>query len=323
MNILVTGGAGYIGSVVVDELVSKHKVIVYDDLSTGNKKFVNKKSIFVNGSILDLNKLLVIFKKYKINAVIHLAAKTVVGESVNMPAFYYENNVIGTFNLLKTMVKSGCKKIIFASSAAVYGNLNKKLILESEPKNPCNPYGSTKLCCESMIHDFTYSNNLKYCIYRFFNVSGASKKADYGMARDKLTLLIPLINQSIILNKKFFIFGKHFNTVDKTALRDYVHVLDLANAIILGLKFLSKNKSCCVNLCSNKGYTVKQVYDIATKVLKKQKNFMYKPSRAGDPDVLVGSNKKSYEILKWKPKYNLVDMIKSDYLFRIKLLKKN
>lgn len=316
MNILVTGGAGYIGSVVVEQLVKQHNVVIYDNLSTGNTKLINPEAKFIKGDILDLKKLTKTLKKYKIELVVHLAAKTVVSESTYIPLEYYQTNTIGTFNVLAAMKEANCKNIIFSSSAAVYGNVSKMPILEDTTKNPCNPYGTSKLYAEELIKSAKKEHNFNYAIYRFFNVAGASESLRYGMIRDKLTLLIPCINQSLLQNKKFTIFGNKYKTKDHTALRDYVHVLDLAKAIIQGIDLLNQNKSCIVNLGSGKGYTVKNVYDTSIKILKMKSNFVYKPNRPGDPDALITSNKLALKILNWKPSYKLEDMIKSDFDFR-------
>ncbi len=323
MNILVTGGAGYIGSVTVEQLINqKHNVVVFDDLSTGFRKLIHPKAKFVKASILNYSKLIQAFKKYQINAVVHLAAKIIVPESVNKPFEYFDVNVNGTINILKAMNECKINKLIFASSAAVYGEIKKVPIVEDDLKNPINPYGQTKLIDEMLIQDNQKINkNFKYVILRFFNVAGASVSGKYGMMKEKPSLLIPCINDSFINNKQFMIYGNHYKTIDKTALRDYIAVSDISNAISLSCKYLDKNKSEIFNLGSNNGYTVKQVYDFAAKSLRQKPNFVYKPNRPGDPDKLLTSNKLAKSKLKWTPKCSIQQMIVGDYKFRKAMIK--
>lgn len=300
MNILVTGGAGYIGSVTVEKLINqKHNVIIYDDMSTGFKKLINPKAKFVKASILNYKKLVETFKKHKVQAVVHLAAKIVVPESVLKPFEYFETNVNGTINILKAMNECNVNKIIFASSAAIYGNIKKVPISEDDPKDPINPYGQTKLIDEMLIRNNTVINsNFKYVNLRFFNVAGASDSGKYGMLKAKPSLLIPCISDSFIKNAQFSIYGNHYKTIDKTALRDYIDVNDIANAILLSIQYLSKNKYGTFNLGTNKGCTVKEVYDVAIRALKMKPNFVYKSNRPGDPDKLLTTNKLAKSKLK-------------------------
>lgn len=318
MNVLITGGAGYIGSVTAELFLNnKHNVIIYDDLSTGFLKLVHKRAKFVKASILNYKKLVETFKKYKVEAVVHLAAKIVVPESVAKPFEYFETNVNGTTNILKAMNECKVNKIIFASSAAIYGNIKKVPISEDDHKNPINPYGQTKLIDEMLIkNNAVINSNFKYVNLRFFNVAGASDSGKYGMLKQKPSLLIPCISDSFIKNTQFSIYGNNYKTIDKTALRDYIDVNDIANAILLSIKYLNKNKYGTFNLGTNKGCTVKQVYDTAVKVLKMKPNFGYKPNRPGDPDKLLTTNKLAKTKLKWSPTHSIKDMIVSDFKFR-------
>ncbi len=318
MNVLITGGAGYIGSVTAELFLNnKHNVIIYDDLSTGFLKLVDKRAKFVKSSILNYKKLVETFKKYKVQAVVHLAAKIVVPESVAKPFEYFQTNVNGTMNILKAMNECKVNKIIFASSAAIYGNVKKVPISEDSPKNPINPYGQTKLIDEMLIkNNAVINSNFKYVNLRFFNVAGASDSGKYGMLKQKPSLLIPCISDSFIKNTQFFIYGNSYKTIDKTALRDYIDVNDVANAILLSIKYLDKNKYGTFNLGTNKGCTVKQVYDIAVKVLNMKPNFCYNPNRPGDPDKLLTTNKLAKTKLKWSPTHSIKDMIVSDFKFR-------
>ncbi len=319
MNILVIGGAGYIGSVTTELLIKKkHRVIVLDDLSTGCNFLVHPKTIFYNGSMLDKEILEKIFTKHKIDLVYHYAAKTIVAESVQKPITYFSVNIGGLANVLETMVAHKVRKIIFASSAAVYGKSKTFPINEETKKEPCNPYGASKLYCEQLIIDAGIAHKINYVIFRFFNVAGSSISGKYGMAKKKPTLLIPSLNDCLIKKKEITIYGNDYQTKDGTCLRDYIHVQDLAQATICGINFLKKNKSAIFNLGSNKGYTVLDVVKMAKKNIDPTLKFHFAKRRNGDPDKLLTNTKKAWKILKWKPKYDLKKMIISDYKFRKK-----
>jgi UDP-glucose 4-epimerase len=285
MNVLITGGAGYIGSVITEQFVKKHNVVILDDLSTGKLSLVNSKAIFINGSILNKSLLDKVFKKYHFDLVIHLAAKTVVPESVIKPKLYYQHNVVGTKNILLTMKKHSCKNIIFASSAAVYGEPRTNILKEDSIKKPCNPYGETKLQAELLIQ----KSNVNYFILRFFNVAGASQSLKYGMTKEKPTLLIPVVNKLISEHKKPIIYGNQYDTRDGTCIRDYVHVQDLATACLLTLPLLTKNKSGIYNLGSGKGYSVLEIVKLACIINKVKFQYILKPNRSGDPSTLITS----------------------------------
>lgn len=313
MNILITGGAGYIGSVIVERWVKTHKVVVYDDLATGRPFLVNDKAIFIQGSILDKKKLQSVFEKYQFDIVFHFAAKTIVPESVVKPKLYFETNYQGTKNILELMNKYGCKKLIFASSAAVYGDVKKKVIKEDDKKNPCNPYGASKLLAEEAIIS---NKKINYVIFRFFNVAGASNSLKCGMQKNDPTLLIPKLNKTIAKGEVPIIFGNRYKTKDKTCIRDYVHVEDIANAFVLAVKYINKNKVGVFNLGSNSGYSVLQVVEKAYKINGCKPNYKFMPPRKGDPAVLIASNQRAKNELKWSPRHSLTSMIKSDFEFR-------
>jgi UDP-glucose 4-epimerase len=287
MNILVTGGAGYIGSILVEHFVKKHSVVILDDLSTGKKELINPKATFIHESILNKKQLFKIFSQYKFDLVIHLAAKTVVSESVKKPKLYHQHNVMGTENILLAMQKTNVKKLIFSSSAAVYGMPSKKIIDENINKKPCNPYGISKLKAEEIIK----TSNVNYAILRFFNVAGTSKSLKFGMIKDKPTLLIPATNNLILHNQKPVIYGNTYQTKDGTCIRDYVHVEDLIVACEKIIPRLLKNQSGIYNLGSGKGYSVLEIIQLACKI--NQAKFIYeiKPKRLGDPDILIASIK--------------------------------
>ncbi|MDR0674749.1 MAG: UDP-glucose 4-epimerase GalE [Mycoplasmataceae bacterium] len=311
MKILITGGAGYIGSVIVEHFVKKHTIVILDDLSTNKKRIVNKNATLINGSILNERLLNKIFARYQFNLVIHLAAKTVVSESMKKPNKYYQHNVIGTKNILKYMKKYGCEKIIFSSSAAVYGNSKQNFIQEKTPKKPCNPYGKTKLLAEKLIEQA----GINYVILRFFNVSGASNSLKFGMMKKTPTLLIPAINRLISENKKPIIYGNQYDTKDGTCVRDYVHIEDIVSACILSVSLLKKNDSGIYNLGSGKGYSVLEITKLACKINNVKFEYSLKNNRPGDPSTLIASIEKARKELHWKPKYSISQMIKSDYLF--------
>ncbi len=317
MTILNIGGAGFIGSVATELFIEEgHKVIVLDDLSTGFKKLVHPKAKFVKGSMLDYKLLTKIFKEHKIDVVALYAAKIVVPESVEKPAEYYLTNVGGTATVLKAMCENNVKNIIFASSAAVYGDCKKIPVDESSPTTPCNPYGWSKLMCEQLLIDANKAYGINFISYRFFNVAGASQSGKYGMLKTKPSLLIPAINDCVLHHKTAFIFGNKYKTKDGTCLRDYIHVSDLANAALIGINQLKNNKSGIYCLSSNSGYTVLEVVKSVQKYIDKNLKYIFKPNRAGDPAKLIASNKNAIKQLGWKVKYSLKDMIVSDYKFR-------
>lgn len=317
MTILNIGGAGFIGSVATELFIKKgHKVIVLDDLSTGFKKLVHPQATFIKGSMLDYNLLNKIFKKYKVDVVALYAAKIVVPESVAKPNDYYLTNVGGTATVLKAMHENNVKNIIFASSAAVYGVCKKVPVDEKSPTNPCNPYGASKLMCERLLIDANKAYKTNFIAFRFFNVAGASDSGKYGMMKKNPSLLIPAINDCVIKHKTVSIFGNKYKTKDGTCLRDYIHVSDLANAALIALNQLKKNKSGIYCLGSNSGFTVLEVVKTVKELVDKNLKYEFKANRPGDPDALITSNKKAYKQLNWKVKYSLKDMIISDYNFR-------
>lgn len=319
MNILVIGGAGYIGSVTTELLIKKkYNVIILDDLSTGCNFLIHPKAIFYHGSMLDKKILKKIFTKHKIDLVYLYAAKTLVAESIKKPITYFSTNINGLLNVIEIMIAYKVKKIIFASSAAVYGKSKIFPIDEETKKEPCNPYGASKLCCEQLIINTAIAHKINYVIFRFFNVAGSSITGRYGMAKKNPTLLIPNLNNCLIKKKKIIVYGKDYQTKDGTCLRDYIHVQDIAQATICGINFLKKNKSEIFNLGTNKGYTVLDVIKMAKKNIEPTLKFFFTKRRKGDPDKLLTNAKKAHKLLKWKAKYDLKEMIISDYKFRKK-----
>lgn len=311
MTVLVAGGAGYIGSHAVLELIKKgYEVVVIDSLEKGHKEAVLGEKLYV-GNLRDEEILNKVFTENKIDAVIHFAAYSLVGESVQEPDKYYENNLVSTMKLLNAMRKYNCKKIVFSSTAAVFGEPENIPILEDDRKEPTNTYGETKLSMEKMLKWYDVAYGIKSVALRYFNAAGADISGRIGEDHFPETHLIPLVI-SVALGKRdcIKIFGDDYNTEDGTCVRDYIHITDLADAHILALEYLEKNNSSNVfNLGNGKGYSVKQVIDVAEKVTKIKINREIAPRRAGDPAVLIASSEKACKELGWKPKFNSLETI--------------
>ena len=312
MSVLVLGGAGYIGSHTVYELIERGEdVIVADNLQTGHIEAVHPKAGFYKGDIRDKNFLDEIFKKEKIDAVIHFAANSLVGESMTNPLKYYDNNLYGTMVLLKSMVENGIDKIVFSSTAAVYGEPENIPILETDRTEPTNTYGETKLSMEKMFKWVSRAHNLRYVSLRYFNACGAHVSGKIGEAHNPESHLIPLILQ--VPNgqrKEVSIFGDDYPTKDGTCIRDYIHVTDLAQAHILAVDYLRKgNSSDIFNLGNGVGFTVKEVIETARKVTGHPVPAVISQRRAGDPAQLIASSKKAKAVLGWKPQYADIEEI--------------
>ena len=312
MSVLVLGGAGYIGSHTVYELVERGEdVIVADNLQTGHIEAVHKQARFYKGDIRDKNFLDEIFKKEKIDAVIHFAANSLVGESMTDPLKYYDNNLYGTMVLLKSMVENGIDKIVFSSTAAVYGEPENIPILETDRTEPTNTYGETKLSMEKMFKWVSRAHNLRYVSLRYFNACGAHVSGKIGEAHNPESHLIPLILQ--VPNgqrKEVSIFGDDYPTKDGTCIRDYIHVTDLAQAHILAVDYLRKgNSSDIFNLGNGVGFTVKEVIETARKVTEHPLPAVISPRRAGDPAQLIASSEKAKAVLGWKPQHADIEEI--------------
>ena len=328
-TILVTGGAGYIGSHCVLALLKhNYNVIIFDNLSTGHIETVNtlKKYgnvTFVQGDLIDSTSLDKVFKQSNINAVVHFAAFIEVGESVKNPQKYYINNVCGTTNLLKAMLDNNVKKIVFSSTAAVYGEPKYVPIDENHPKNPINPYGQTKLIIEQIMDDYDRAYGLKSVRLRYFNVAGADSETRVGEWHDPETHLIPNILKSTFKNGKTFeMYGTDYNTKDGTCVRDYINIEDLAEAHVLALNYLNKGGvTNYFNLGTNEGNTVKEVFNTCEKVTKQQIDVNIMPRRDGDPAVLVADNSKAKEILNWQPIKSLEHSIQTAYKWEMELSK--
>ncbi|QHS23322.1 UDP-glucose 4-epimerase GalE [Virgibacillus sp. MSP4-1] len=305
MSVLVTGGAGYVGSHTAIELLDKgYEVIIIDNLQKGHQKAVLNKAKFYSGDLRDEDFLHKVFEENEIEAVVHFAANSLVGESVEQPLSYYDNNVYGALKLLQTMKTFSVDTIVFSSTAAVYGEPKHIPILESDPTEPTNPYGETKLAIEKMMKWSAQAHGLKYTALRYFNVAGAHTNGLLGEDHSPETHLIPIILQVALGNRdSISIFGDDYDTPDGTCVRDYIHVTDLADAHILALENLKAGgESGAFNLGSGQGFSVKEVIETAREVTGKEIPAEVAPRRAGDPAKLVASSDKAKKILGWNPK---------------------
>lgn len=306
MRILVLGGAGYIGSHTVYELVDAgYEVIVIDNLLTGFKEAVHPQAKFYEGDIRDKIFLDNILSKEKIDGVIHFAASSQVGESMKNPLKYYNNNLCGTEVLLESMVEHGIDKIVFSSTAATYGEPESIPILETDRTLPTNCYCETKLSMEKMFKWTSKAYNLRYVSLRYFNACGAHPNGKIGEAHNPETHLIPLVLQVPNGKREYIsVFGNDYDTKDGTCVRDYIHVNDLAQAHILAMEYLSKGgESNIFNLGNGVGFTVKEVIETARKVTNHTIPIREEERRAGDPSVLIASSEKARKVLGWKPQY--------------------
>lgn len=312
MSVLVLGGAGYIGSHTVYELIDNgYDTVVADNLSTGHIQAVHPKARFYKGDIRDKEFLNDLFKKEDIDSVIHFAAYSLVGESMQEPIKYYNNNLYGTMNLLECMESNNVKNIVFSSTAAVYGEPERVPIAESDFTNPTNTYGETKLSMEKMMKWQSQAKGLNFVALRYFNACGAHVSGEIGEDHFPETHLIPIILQ--VPNKKLSaitIFGNDYNTPDGTCIRDYVHVTDLARAHILAMEYLKKGGSNNVfNLGSGVGFSVKEIVEAAEKATGFEIPKEFGQRRAGDPAKLIASSQKAKEVLGWKPEFDNIDYI--------------
>lgn len=315
MTIAVLGGAGYIGSHAVDQLIEKnYDVIVIDNLQTGHEEAIHDRARFYKGDLRDKKFLSHVFETEKIEGILHFAANSLVGESMEKPLDYFNNNVYGTQVVLETMQQYGIKNIVFSSSAATYGEPKEIPIKEIAPTHPENPYGETKLMMEKMLKWCDKAYGMKYVALRYFNVAGAKLDGTIGEDHTPESHLVPIILQTALGQRdQISIFGDDYNTPDGTCIRDYVHVVDLIEAHILALEYLKEgNESNTFNLGSSTGFSVKEMVEAAREVTGKDIPASTETRRAGDPSTLIASSDKAKEVLGWKPKYTDVkDIIAS------------
>ena len=309
-QVLVMGGAGYIGSHTVKHLLDNgYQVVVADNLVTGHRQAVDKRAVFVQADLLEPSSLEQLFKQHPVEAVIHFAAFAAVGESVQDPQKYYFNNVVGTLNLLRAMLAAGVKDIVFSSTCATYGNPQHLPLTETHPQAPINPYGRTKLMIEQIFADYQRAYGLRYIALRYFNAAGCAADGTLGESHQPETHLIPLVLQAIKGERPALkIFGDDYPTADGTCIRDYIHVEDLALAHRLAVEKLSQYNGY-INLGTGTGTSVKEIIRAAQTVSGKTCPVEQAPRRPGDPPVLVEDNQLAKRILGWQPAYTALEDI--------------
>lgn len=309
MQVLVTGGAGYIGSIVSDWLVKAgHSVTVLDDLSMGWREAVPAAAQFVQGNVSDVKLLKELFGSKKYDAILHFAAFIEAGESVKVPEIYFDNNGFATLTLLRTALEHSVKKLVFSSTAAVYGEPQATPIPEDHPLFPTNAYGESKLIVERMLGWLHSAHGLRYASLRYFNAAGATENR--GEAHRKESHLIPLVLQVALgLRESVSIYGTDYPTKDGTAVRDYIHILDLANAHLMALEALDDHSQLVFNLGSGAGFSVRDVIEVARRVTGHPIPALDRPRRAGDPAVLVASSQEIETMLGWRRQHSDLDSI--------------
>ncbi|HUV50566.1 MAG TPA: UDP-glucose 4-epimerase GalE [Anaerolineae bacterium] len=312
MALLVTGGAGYIGSVCVEEfLLQGHKVVVIDNLQEGHREAVLPEAIFYEGDFGNQSLLRTIFQDHSIDAVIHFAADTRVESSMIDPGRFFNNNVVNGIALLDVMREFSCDRMIFSSTAATFGEPKYIPVDEKHPQVPVNPYGESKLMFEKILDWYHRAYGLKFNALRYFNAAGASKR--FGDAKRTVTLLIPVTIQVLLAQReKLYIFGNDYKTKDGTCIRDYIHVLDLFQAHIQALENLDKHPSGKYNLGNGQGFSNLEVVKTVELITGKKVTYEFAPRRPGDPAVLIASSDLAHQELGWKPKYaKLEDIVSS------------
>jgi len=310
MNILVTGGAGYIGSHSVRLLCrAGHDVWVYDNLSLGHRASVSPGRL-VEGELMDRELLIQTFKKRRIEAVMHFAAYALVGESVADPAKYYQNNIVASLSLLEAMRAADVSKIVFSSTTATYGAPQRIPITEAEPQQPINPYGFAKLVIERALADYAQAYGLAYAALRYFNAAGATPDGDLGEDHDPESHLIPIVLQVALgQREQISIFGDDYPTPDGTCIRDYIHVDDLGAAHLLALERLEQGRGLQLNLGTGRGHSVREVIEACRRVTGKPIPERLAPRRPGDPPELVADSQQAQAVLGWQPRYTELDAI--------------
>jgi UDP-glucose 4-epimerase len=310
MNILVVGGAGYIGSHAVRFLLAAgHQVTVYDNLSRGHREAVPD-GLLVEGELTDRSKLVSLLRERQIDAVMHFAAFALVNESVNEPSVYYRNNVIAALELLDAMKEAGVRKIVFSSTTATYGEPDTMPISEQTPQQPINPYGFTKLVIEHALADYANAYGFGYAALRYFNAAGAHPDGSIGEDHDPESHLIPVVLQVALGQREHLtIFGNDFATPDGTCLRDYIHVDDLAGAHLRALELIEPGKGICANLGTGRGTSVQEIVEACREITGHPIPTIMGERRAGDPAELVADNRLAKKLLDWTPKYDSVDAI--------------
>ena len=314
MKVQVTGGAGYIGSHFV-KLLSENgiDVVVVDNLSRGHKESVQQNIPLEVVDLLDFDLLSKVLKKHVPEAIVHFAALAYVGESVEHPEMYYQNNVVGSFNLIRAAVEANVKYFVFSSTCSIYGNPAKVPISEDQPSNPINPYANTKLIIEMLLKDFEAAHGIKHVALRYFNAAGADVSGLIGESHDPEPHLIPIVlNTALGKRKSVSVFGKDYDTPDGTCVRDYIHINDLGDAHLKALQYLQKgNPSTIINLGTGDGNSVLEIIEKSKKIIGMNVPYNVVERRAGDPARLVADNKKAREVLGWIPKYKIEDILET------------
>ncbi|WP_010531700.1 UDP-glucose 4-epimerase GalE [Lentibacillus jeotgali] len=315
MRILVLGGAGYIGSHAVHQLIDQgEQVVVVDNLETGHHEAIHPNAVFYQGDIRHIEFLREVFAKESIDGVMHFAANSLVGESMEKPLQYFDNNVYGTHVLLKAMVEHNVKNIVFSSTAATYGEPESIPLTEAMPTNPTNPYGETKRTMEKLMKWTEHAHGINYVSLRYFNVAGARETGEIGEDHRPETHLVPIILQAALGQRSnITIFGEDYDTADGTCVRDYVHVEDLIQAHILAMNYLKNGgQSNIFNLGSSQGFSVKEMIDAARNVTGEDIKAETGERRSGDPSVLIASSDKAKEVLGWNPTRTAITKIMED-----------
>jgi UDP-glucose 4-epimerase len=318
VRLLIPGGAGYIGSHMVRHaLRAGHEVTILDDFSTGHR-WATADCEVLEVNLLDQKRLNQLLAGRRFDGVIHFAAKSLVGESMTKPDIYFRNNVVGTMNLVDAMLLNDCQNLVFSSTAAIFGNPLAAKISEEHPKKPINPYGRSKFIVEQMLESVCNAYNFNACCLRYFNAAGADPSGGIGESHDPETHLIPNVLGSLLKGgSKLKVFGDDYDTSDGTCIRDYVHVNDLAQAHLLGLKFLEKERGFnAFNLGNGSGYSVLDIVNVCSDVAEREVAYEVAPRREGDPATLVADSRQAINKLGWKPEFgSLTDIISSAWLW--------
>lgn len=316
MRVVIVGGAGYIGATTAQLFLDDHhETLIIDNLSTGHRNYTDGHK-FIEANILDKAKLTQHVKDFNPDVVLHFAAKIQVEESIHKPSDYFENNVLGSVNVIEAALNANTKNIVFSSTAAVYGEPERVPIQEDDRTAPINPYGLSKLMVEQTLNSYSETHGINWTAFRYFNAAGSYK----GRAMDYpvMTHLIPHATEAVLANRPFKMYGDDYKTEDGSCVRDFVHVVDIARAHVLAAKQMVEGKQLClpINLGSGSGYSVKQVLKAMKNVIGKDIAFIVEPRRTGDPAILIADSARAQSLLGWKPEISLEDIVRSHWEWR-------